>query len=54
MIRALILTIALTLALAGGAIAQTTDEKAEAVLTRAVTFLGGNNYVNVKTLYSTG
>lgn len=54
MIRALILTIALTLALAGGAIAQTTDEKAEAVLTRAVTFLGGSNYVNVKTLYSTG
>ncbi len=38
-----------------GALAQAkNDEAAEAVIKKAVTYLGGSNYLNVKTLYATG
>jgi outer membrane lipoprotein-sorting protein len=54
-IRLLILISVLILASAGAsAQAAKTDEKAEGVLNRAVESLGGERYLQVKTLYATG
>lgn len=56
MTRRTLITVLFILALFGAANAQTAakDAKAEAVIAKAVVFLGGDRYLNVKTLYATG
>ncbi len=55
MTRRTLVTVLFILAVFGAANAQAAkDVKAEAVIAKAVVFLGGDRYLNVKTLYATG